>query len=134
MHGTNDITAGEVRHGKCPQRHFLDRRRRRGFPSASGGRTGLARGWRGLRVELCQFGWSGAPLLGEVGYRDHQNPEGEQYSESEWCSDQQASVHMADGFWQVGLWQQGARAALVSRGAGAAFGAKLDAHPDFSAL
>ena len=32
-------------------------------------------------------------LLGEVGDRDHQDPEGEQYSESEWCSDQHASVH-----------------------------------------
>ena len=32
-------------------------------------------------------------LLGEVGHRDHQNPEGKQNSESEWCSDQHASVH-----------------------------------------
>ena len=34
--------------------------------------------------------WSGIAL---VGHRDHQNPKGEQYSESEWCSDQQANIH-----------------------------------------
>jgi len=48
------------------------------------GRAGLVRGWRGLGVN------NFATLLGEVGHRDHQNPKGEQYSESEWCSDQQA--------------------------------------------
>jgi hypothetical protein len=56
------------------------------------GRVGLVRGWRGLGVN--NFDLVGpARLLGEVGHRDHQNPKGEQYSESEWCSDQQASIH-----------------------------------------
>src|SRR5215831_3228413 len=57
------------------------------------GRAGVVRGWRGLGVNGFDLvGWSGATLLGEVGHRDHQNPKGEQYSESEWCSDQQASI------------------------------------------
>src|SRR5262249_1005023 len=58
------------------------------------GRAGVVRGWRGLGVNSFDLvGWSGATLLGEVGHRDHQNPKGEQYSESEWCSDQQANIH-----------------------------------------
>src|SRR5215831_10584320 len=58
------------------------------------GRAGVVRGWRGLGVNGFDLvGWSGATLLGEVGHRDHQNPKGEQYSESEWCSDQQANIH-----------------------------------------
>src|SRR5262245_1913704 len=58
------------------------------------GRAGVVRGWRGLGVNSFDLvGWSGATLLGEVGHRDHQNPKGEQYSESEWCSDQQACIH-----------------------------------------
>src|SRR5262249_54495360 len=58
------------------------------------GRAGVVRGWRGLGVNGFDLvGWSGATLLGEVGHRDHQNPKGEQYSKSEWCSDQKASIH-----------------------------------------
>src|SRR6516162_702773 len=58
------------------------------------GRAGVVRRWRGLGMNSFDLvGWSGATLLGEVGHRDHQNPKGEQYSESEWCSDQQANIH-----------------------------------------
>ena len=57
------------------------------------GRAGLVRHWRGLGVKHFDLVGSGATLLGEVGHRDHQNPKGEQYSESEWCSDQQANIH-----------------------------------------
>ena len=93
-----DANASRFMHcSKAPMRSVdgPDRAFSRMLPKAS---------WSAM-LKLFQFGWSGATLLGEVGYRDHQNPEGEQYSESEWCSYQQASVHMADGFWQVGLWQ-----------------------------
>ncbi len=47
--------------------------------------------------------------LGEIGHYHHQNPEGEQYTKSEWGADQQASVHLV-------VWLLLARAPSISGG------------------